>query len=158
MTCVPIRLPLASYVARGNSACPLDHHSQRSRDLSLRASSRVGVLFVVVFATGCTDLREPSDPHYLVLTLPASIGLFMLASVALIVLALLGGFVLGVRHAASALRAADSAAAQYHRAEVAAILDASSAVHHRVAAIVRQTHRRIEDLRTQLQHLQETTP
>lgn len=164
MSALPVRSPLSSYVLRGDFAFPLGHPPQPSRDLSRRTSRRprrvslVLVLLLPALATGCAAIREETWPQYFVLTLPASIGVFAFATAVLVLLALLGGFALGVRHAGNVLRAADSATAQYHRAEVAAILDASSTVHHLVQDIVAQTHWRIDDLREQLKHLKETQP
>jgi hypothetical protein len=116
------------------------------------------VLLLLALATGCSAIREETLPQYFVLTLPASIGVFVLATAVLALLALLGGFVLGTHHATTLLRATDAAAAQYHRAEVASILDASSTVHNLVQGIVTQTRWRIDDLREQLTRLKETQP
>jgi len=153
MTCFPVRLPLASYVARGSSAFPLDHAAYSSRDFSLRAARLLAVV-VVTCTTGCTILREPSEPHFIVLTTPANSGLFVLVGLVLVVLAFLAGFVLGLRSATRILRAADAAARQYHRAEVAEILDASSTVHELVGRIVRHAHHRIAELRAHLRRLE----
>lgn len=162
MFVLPVRSPLSSYALRGDFALPLGDHSQPSRDLSPRASRRRRrlsvVLLLLALATGCSAIREETLPQYFVLTLPASIGVFLLATAVLVLLALLVGFVLGTHHATTLLRAADSAAAQYHRAEIASILDASSTVHHLVHGIVEQTRWRIDDLREQLKHLKETQP
>jgi len=116
------------------------------------------VLLLLALATGCSAIREETLPQYFVLTLPASIGVFVLAPAVLVLLALLGGFVLGTHRMTTLLRAADSAAAQYHRAEIASILDASSTVHLLVHGIVEQTKWRIDDLRELLRSLKETQP
>jgi hypothetical protein len=116
------------------------------------------LVLLLVLTTGCSAIREETLPQYVVLTLPASIGVFLLATAVLVLLALLGGFALGMHHATTLLRAADAAAAQYHRAEIASILDASSTVHNLVQGIVTQTRWRIDDLREQLTRLKETQP
>jgi len=156
MFVLPVRSPLSSYALRGDVGVPLGDHPQPSRDLSRHASRRLRVsLVLLVLATGCSAIREETLPQYFVLTLPASIGVFLLATAVLVLLALLGGFVLGTHHATILLRAADAAAAQYHRAEIASILDASSTVHHLVHGIVLQTQGRIDDLRELLTSLRE---
>src|SRR4051794_33546642 len=122
MFVLPVRSPLSSYALRGDALVPLEDHPQPSRDLSRRASRRrrrVSLVLLLVLATGCSAIREETWPQYFVLTLPASIGVFVLATAVLALLAFLGGFALGVRHAGNVLRAADAAAAQYHRAEIA---------------------------------------
>ncbi len=100
-------------------------------------------------------MRETTAPQYLVFTLAASTVLLVLGSV---VFGLLAGFALGASCAVNFLRAADSAAAQYHRALIARVLDASSTVHHEIEGIVQQTRWRIDDLRRQLKQLKETKP
>jgi|GEM_PF-3598731 len=134
-----------------------------SRDASLRPhptqprtfpAQLVRLLPLLICLTGCAAIREPTSPQYFVLTLPASIGVFVLAAVVLMYLALVGGFLWGERDATTLLRAADSAAAaKYHRLQIAGLLDQSSAIHDLTEDIVLRAHGRIEDLRTQLEHL-----
>jgi len=162
MFVLPVRSPLSSYTLRGDALVPLEDHPQPSRDLSRRASRRRRrvslALLLLALATGCSAIREETWPQYFVLTLPASVGVLVLATAVLVLLALLGGFVLGTHHATTLLRATDSAVAQYHRAEIASILDASSTVHLLVHGIVEQTRWRIDDLRELLRSLKETQP
>jgi Mg2+/Co2+ transporter CorB len=83
-----------------------------------------------------------------VLSLPKTVGLALLAG-------LLAGLAVGIILAVLLLRAADTAAMQYHRAEIAAILDASSATHQIVHEIVANAHTRIALLQMELKDLQE---
>ena len=139
----------------------------RSRTVSLRphpTQSRtfpaqlVRLLPLLICLTGCAAIREPSLPQYFVLTLPASIGVFVLAAVVLMYLAFLGGIVFGERDATALLRAADSAAAKYQRLEIAGLLDQSSAIHDLTEDIVLRAHGRIHELRIQLEHLKKEQP
>ncbi len=126
-------------------------HPSRPRPFLLALHT---VLTLLLGLTGCAPLREPTLPQYFVLTLPASIGVYVAATLILMCLALLGGFFLGERDATRLLRAADSAAAaQYQRQEIAGLLDASSAIHDLTEDIVLRAHGHIRDLRTQLEHL-----
>jgi carbon starvation protein CstA len=84
-----------------------------------------------------------------ILRLPASTILIITASV-------IAGLALGLVLAVVFLRAADDAAARYHRALIADILDRSSVVHRLVHEIVANANARIALLRLELDTLKET--
>jgi hypothetical protein len=91
-----------------------------------------------------------ADIGYLVLPLPASIAVLLGAGL----LVLLAGIGIGVCVALAYLRAADRAAAQYHRAEIARVLGASSTVHASVQEVLSIVHRRTQELQRLVAMLQ----
>jgi len=176
MATVPVRSPLLFYERRGVPAslcmCSvpnfisarclaevlrLGRRTQRSRDLSLRAPSRrprvslPRLLPLLALATACAEAPATGQQH-VVFTLPMSIALLVFGAA---LVGFVSGVTLGMRQALTFLRAADTAASQYHREEIAKILHASSTVHDLVQDIVQQAHARIRTLRTQLQDLKE---
>ncbi len=171
---VPIMSPLLSYDRRGavvvetrrkrpnslnaqrlRAVGRLRGRRQLSRDLSSPThppAPLVRLLPLLACLTGCAAIHEQTSPQYFVLTLPASVVLIVLLSVAY-------GFACGVGIGTSAgtkyLRAADSAAAQYHRAGIAEILDRSSVVHQLVHDIIATADIQITQLRWELEALKE---
>jgi hypothetical protein len=91
-----------------------------------------------------------ADTGYLVLPLPASIAVLLGAGI----LFLLAGLGIGVCIALAYLRAADRAAAQYHRSEIARLLGASSTVHASVQEVLSIVHRRTQELQRLVAMLQ----
>jgi hypothetical protein len=143
-------------------------HGARSRDFSpLRC---LVALVVALLLSGCSAAAPATDhpmvkllgtivdgKGFYVFDLPAPRTFTILFTAGFLVGIVTGG-ILGIRLAIALLRAADSAAAQYHRSEVARILDASSGVHDVIEDIVRHSRRRIDDLRRQLERVNETKP
>jgi hypothetical protein len=66
----------------------------------------------------------------------------------------LAGFGFGLVVALQLLRAADSAAAQYHRAQIARVLGASSTVHASVQEVLSIVNRRTQELQRLVSMLQ----
>lgn len=91
-----------------------------------------------------------ADIGYFVLPLPASIAVLLGAGL----LFLLAGVGIGVCIALAYLRAADRAAAQYHRAQIARVLGASSTVHASVQEVLSIVHRRTQELQRLVAMLQ----
>jgi len=169
---IPVPSPVASYEATGASAWDarsLASDRQRVHVL-LR---RVGISFVGAvshpFSPPSTSRRSPStvrvlllpllatasacgdaDTGYLALQLPASIAVLLAIAVGCV----LAGLGLGLVIALQLLRAADDAAAQYHRSEIARVLGASSTVHASVAEVLSIVHRRTQELQRLVAMLQ----
>lgn len=173
---VPVPSPVASYEATGGSAwnrfpasCNQQHPhrvrplvisrtaARRSHDFLLLSSiprrRRLPLTGIVVslltFATACTG-GEAAASQFLIVNLPASIALLVLAAVG----CGLAGFGFGLVVALRFLRAADSAAAQYHRAQIARVLGASSTVHASVEEALSIVHRRTQELQRLVAMLQ----
>lgn len=108
-------------------------------------------LVLLICLSACAPAGDAPARHFLILKLPASVALLALAFLG----CGLAGFGLGLVVALQLLRAANSAASQYHRAEVARILSASSAVHAVVQEVVRAAHTRIHELRRLLASVQQ---
>jgi alpha/beta superfamily hydrolase len=96
---------------------------------------------LLILATACTG-NDAAASHFVVVKLPASIALLVLAGFG----CGLAGFGFGLVVALQLLRAADSAAAQYHRAQIARVLGASSSVHASVQEALSIVHRRTQEL------------
>lgn len=138
-------------------------HAARSRDLPLPPLARpprpphhrhtplAFALILLLCLSACAPAGDAPPAHFLILKLPASVALLVLACLG----CGLAGFGLGLVVALQLLRAANSAASQYHRAEVARILSASSAVHGVVQEVVRAAHTRIHELRRLLASVQQ---
>lgn len=82
--------------------------------------------------------------------LPASIALLLLAGVG----CGLAGFGLGLVIALQFLRAANRAASDYHRSQIARVLGASSSVHASVQEVLSIVHRRTQELQRLVAMLQ----
>lgn len=121
---------------------PLPPPSSRRR----RPAAFALLLPLTATVSACGD----ADIGYLVLPLPASIA--VLLGIALLVF--LAGVGIGVRVALAYLRAADRAAAQYHRTEIARVLGASSTVHASVQEVLSIVHRRTQELQRLVAMLQ----
>ncbi len=100
--------------------------------------------------SGCTAAADA--PQFLILKLPASFVAIVLTCTGT---GLAAGFGLGIWLAIALLRAADTAASQYHSRMVATVLDASSSVHALVTDIVATASNRIAALRRELRRLKE---
>jgi hypothetical protein len=121
---------------------PLPPPSSRRR----RPAALAILLPLSATVSACGD----ADIGYLVWPLPASIT--VLLGVGLLVL--LAGVGIGVRLALAYLRAADRAADQYHRAQIARVLGASSSVHASVQEVLSIVHRRTQELQRLVAMLQ----
>jgi hypothetical protein len=104
---------------------------------------------LLTFATACTA-HEAASSQFLVVKLPASIALLVLGAFG----CGLAGFGLGLAAALQLLRASDRAAAQYHRAQIARVLGASSSVHASVQEVLSIVHRRTQELQRLVAMLQ----
>lgn len=113
---------------------PLPPPSSRRR----RPAAFAILLPLSMTVSACGD----ADIGYLVLPLPASIAVLVGAGLVF----LLAGIGIGVLLALAYLRAADRAADQYHRAEIARVLSASSTVHASVQEVLAIVHRRTQEL------------
>lgn len=172
---VPVLSPLLSYDWRGASALKV-HRSRRktlrvrrvcalarcrrtqrvSRDLPspahlLRHRHRVlaGAFFVLLASAAVAE--DATSSQFVILRLPASTML-------IITVGLIAGLALGLVLAVIFLRAADAAAARYHRALIADILDRSSVIHQLVHEIIANANARIALLRVELDALKEAQP
>jgi hypothetical protein len=94
---------------------------------------------------------DATSPQFVILRLPASTILIITASV-------IAGLALGLVLTVVFLRAADDAAARYHRALIADILDRSSVIHRLVHEIIANANARIALLRVELDALKEAQP
>jgi F0F1-type ATP synthase membrane subunit c/vacuolar-type H+-ATPase subunit K len=174
---VPVLSPIASYEATGASAwrprrtssnplhrryvgrpSPSHPRANVSHDFSSlpptpprrRLPAAALLLPLLACVTACTT-TDAGASHFLIVKLPASVVLLIGAGVG----CGLAGFGSGLIVALQLLRAANSAASQYHRAEVARVLSASSAVHAAVQEVVRAAHARIHELRRLLASMQQ---
>jgi len=118
-------------------------HPQRAR----RHRVLAGAFLVLLASAAVAD--DATSRQFVILRLPASTILIITASV-------IAGLALGLVLAVVFLRAADAAAARYHRALIADILDRSSVIHQLVHEIVANANARIALLRLELDTLKET--
>jgi hypothetical protein len=139
---LPVRGPLTDATRLRDDFSPLPPPSSRRR---LPAAFAV-LLPLSATVSACGD----ADIGYLVLPLPASIAVLL----GIAILVLLAGLGIGVCIALAYLRAADRAAAQYHRTEIARVLGASSTVHASVQEVLSIIHRRTQELQRLVAMLQ----
>ena len=129
---------------------PQDFPLPRARRHRWGSSPVVLVLPLLTCVTAACATNDAAASHFLVVKLPASIVLLLLAGVG----CGLAGFGLGLIIALQFLRAADRAANQYHRAEIARVLSASSTVHASVQEVLSIVHRRTQELQRLVAMLQ----
>ncbi|MEO8378275.1 MAG: hypothetical protein ABI779_01305 [Acidobacteriota bacterium] len=171
---VPVQSPVASYEATGASvwsARRIASKSQRLHSLLRRVAPsfhgawshdsssltppsprrrRYAAVAVLLPLSATVSACRDADAGYLVLPLPASTAVLLGAGL----LFLLAGIGLGVCVALAYLRASDRAAAQYHRAQIARVLGASSSVHASVQEVLSIVHRRTQELQRLVAMLQ----
>lgn len=173
----PVLSPVASYEATGvlawNPPCALRNHQSRRRVRPLalsrppalrshdfsplpptpprrRPPAAALLLPLLACVTACTT-TDAAASNFLILKLPASIVLLIGAGFG----CGLAGFGLGLVVALQLLRAADSAAATYHRTQIARVLGASSTVHASVQEVLSIVHRRTQELQRLVAMLQQ---
>jgi hypothetical protein len=167
---VPVQSPVASCEATGASAwsarriastcqrlrgfqrgiCafrarPASHNFSPPRAQHRRPA--VLLLPVLVPLSACVPAAHS---EFLVIKFPANIALLLV----IILGCGLAGFGLGLVVALQLLRASDRAAAQYHRAQIARVLGASSSVHASVQEVLSIVHRRTQELQRLVAMLQ----
>lgn len=130
---------------RGSRDLPSPAHSKPTR----RHHVLAGAFFVLLASAAVAD--DATSPQFVILRLPASTMLIITVS-------LIAGLALGLVLAVVFLRAADAAAARYHRALIADILDRSSVIHRLVHEIIANANARIALLRVELDALKEAQP
>ena len=115
------------------------------------------VLLAAIAATLLAPAAAAANDHaprvLFILSAREAVGASLLAG---FLAGLAAGVALGLSIAAGILRAADTVAMQYHRSEVAAMLDAANETHALVFDIVERSHARLADLRGLLARLKET--
>jgi hypothetical protein len=107
-------------------------------------------LFLPLVLCAACATSNAGASHFLVVKLPMSLALLALAGLG----CGLAGFGLGLVVALQLLRASDRAAAQYHRAQIARVLGASSTVHASVQEVLSIVHRRTQELQRLVAMLQ----
>jgi hypothetical protein len=173
---VPVLSPVVSYEATGGlawsarrttsnvlraravgSAPSLGVHGPRSHDVPASPTSMrrrrsrwiAALLPLLTSATACAG-NDAATSHSIVVLLPASIVLLLLAGIG----CGLAGFGLGLVIALQFLRAANRAASEYHRSQIARVLGASSSVHASVQEVLSILHQRTQELQRLVAMLQ----
>lgn len=133
-------------------------HVTSSHDLSPSAASRRAersvraiLLPLLVLLASSTSAADAAASQLLILRLPTSVAVLVLAAFG----CFLAGVGLGLVVALRFLRAANTAASEYHRAQVARLLGASSSVHASVQEVLAIVHRRTQELQRLVAMLQQ---
>lgn len=113
-------------------------------------SARAMLFLLLSLLAACAPAANAAASQFLILRLPTSVGVLVLSALG----CFLAGVGLGLAVALRFLRAANTAASEYHRAQVARLLGASSSVHTSVQEVLSIVHRRTQELQRLVAMLQ----